>query len=313
MPLSHPLSGVTVPLVTPLANSNTLDIPALHKLCAHVIDGGVQSIFVLGTTGEGPSLPSALRPHLVREACAAASGRVPILAGITDSSVDEMRSLSDMAAAAGAAALVYAGPPYFPVSQSELADLIASLAGQLPLPLYLYNMPSHTHVTIEPDTVRQLCTIPNIVGLKDSSANLMYFQRVRRAIAARPEFALLMGPEELLAPAMLLGATGGVNGGSNLYPHLYVALYEACARGDWNEARHLQQIVIRLSAGIYSAGTYSSSYLKGLKGALSIAGLCSPAMAVPYGPWGESERARIAAAMSALEDEAPALCRPLRA
>ncbi|MBI4908761.1 MAG: dihydrodipicolinate synthase family protein [Acidobacteria bacterium] len=308
MPISHPLAGITVPLVTPLTSALTLEVPSLHRLCNHVIEGGVNAIFVLGTTGEGPALPAALRRDVVRGTCESAAGRVPVLVGITDSSMAEILSLSEASAAAGASALVYAGPPYFPVSQSELAGLVAGLVEQLPLPLFLYNMPSHTHVTFEPDTVRQLSTIPQIAGLKDSSANLMYFQKVQRAIAARPGFGLLMGPEELLGAAVLSGATGGVNGGSNLYPRLYVALFQAADRGDWNEVKRLQQIVHLLSAGIYSAGTYSSSYLKGLKCALSIAGLCGPAMAVPYVPWSDSESARIAAAMKLLEEQAPDLC-----
>lgn len=307
MPLTQPLTGITVPLVTPLTDGTHLDHSALERLCRHVVDGGVQALFVLGTTGEGPGLPANLRRQVVRVACASARA-VPVLVGITDSSMSEVFSLSEESAKAGAAALVYAGPPYFPVSQNELADLVARLAESLPLPLFLYNMPSHTHVTFEPGTVRQLSGITRIVGLKDSSANLLYFQRVRRAIVGRPDFGLLMGPEELLGAAMLAGATGGVNGGSNLFPSLYVALYNAALAGLWSEVERLQRIVLRVSSGIYSEGSYSSSYLKGIKCALSLAGLSTAAMVEPYVPWGEPERQRIREAMETLRSDFPHYC-----
>lgn len=306
MLLTHPLDGITVPLVTPLLSATQLDCESLEQLCNHVITGGVRSIFVLGTTGEGPALSAALRRQVIERTCAAAKGKVPVLVGITDSSTAEAEGLAEYAAQAGASAVVYAGPVYFPVSAAELETEVARLVERLPLPVYLYNMPSHTHVVFDPDTVGRLSALRRVVGLKDSSGNLMYFQKVREAVRGRADFGLLMGPEELMGAAMMAGATGGVNGGSNIYPRLYVALYKAAARRDWAEAERLQQIVLRLSRGIYSAGTYSSSYLKGMKCALSIAGLCGTAMAVPYEPWGDDQRRQIAATMGQLQGEFPA-------
>jgi dihydrodipicolinate synthase/N-acetylneuraminate lyase len=308
MLLTQPLTGITVPLVTPLTDHSGLDTSALGRLCEHVLRGGVEALFVLGTTGEGPGLAAPVRRDVVRIACEYAAQRAPILVGLTDSSPAEVMSLSEDAARAGAGALVYAGPPYYPVSQAELVDLVGRMVERLPLPLFLYNMPSHTHVTFEPDTVRQLCGVPRIVGLKDSSANLIYFQRVRGAIAGRVDFGLLMGPEELLGAAMLAGATGGVNGGSNLFPSLYVSLYRAARAGDWSSVERLQQIVLRVSSGVYGVGTYSSSYLKGLKCALSVAGLCGGAMMEPYVAWGADQRRRIKAAMEELRRDFPEYC-----
>ncbi len=306
MQLSLPLRGITTPLATPLKNSSTLDEAGLSRLVRHVLDGGVNCLFILGTTGEGPSLSPSVQKQVTALACAEAKNRAPVLVGITDTSFEEAVAAAEMAASLGAAGVVYAGPSYFTIGQAELLDHTGRLAERVPLPLFLYNMPSHTRVSFAPDTVRQACTIPNIVGLKDSSGDVMYFQTVRRVTAHRENFTLLMGPEELLIYAMLAGADGGVNGGSNLFPALYTALYRAARDRQMDEALRLHSIVLEVSASIY-AGTYSSSYLKGLKCTLSLLGLCEGSLAEPYGTLGEADRTRIAASLASLRERFPIL------
>src|SRR5439155_25915701 len=136
----------------------------------------------------------------------------------------------------------------------------ARLAAAAPLPLFLYNIPSHAHVGVELETVRRALDFPNVVGIKDSAGHMGFFHRVRQmAAAARPEFAVLIGPEEMLADAVLLGAHGGVCGGSNLVPELYVGLYDAAVRGDLPRVRELHERVTDVSATIYSVGRGGSA------------------------------------------------------
>lgn len=160
----------------------------------------------------------------------AVAGRVPVLVGVTDTSLEESLRLAHKAAECGAAAVVAAPPYYFAPSQTELTMYYKALADALPLPLCLYNMPVHVKVSLEPATVKELAGHPNIIGLKDSSSNMVYFQTLLYELSDRPDFALFMGPEQLTAESVMLGAAGGVNGGANVFPELYVALYEA-ARG----------------------------------------------------------------------------------
>jgi dihydrodipicolinate synthase/N-acetylneuraminate lyase len=298
MTLERPLTGITVPLATPLLDPQTLDTGGLERLVAHVIGGGVSAIFVLGTTGEGPCLTVTQRRDVVEQVCRNAC-EIPVVVGITDSSMGEALALAEFSASKGAAAVVYAGPTYSPISQPELVAHVSRLADVLPLPMFLYNMTSHTKVVFEPSTVAKLSTHKNIRGLKDSSGSLPYFQAVRNAA---PDCSLLMGPEELLLPAMMCGASGGVNGGANLYPRLYVALYQAACTGSYSEAKALQDKVMMVSRGIYGHGTYSSSYLKGLKYALSRMGFGSGALAEPYTGFTVHEARRIDDAMGLFED-----------
>ncbi len=291
--LQRPIRGIIPPVVTPLNSPDSLDSRGAEKLIEHVLAGGVHGLFVLGTTGEGPGLSIRLRRELTGFVCRQVAGRVPVLAGITDTSSEESLKLADYAAEAGALAVVYAGPCYFPVTQGELLAHLERLAPRLPLPVYLYNMPSHTKVSFDVETVRRASDIPRVIGIKDSSGDIGYFRGLCQALAGRPDFALLIGPEELLAEALSAGGHGGVCGGANLFPRLYVALYEAAIRGKAEEAAMLQAAICHLSETIYQVGHCASSYLKGLKCALSIAGLCDDAMAEPLAPFVGADRETI--------------------
>jgi dihydrodipicolinate synthase/N-acetylneuraminate lyase len=292
--LPRPLRGIVPPLVSPLMDRDTLHAAGLGLLIEHVLAGGVHGIFLLGTTGEGPNLSQRLRREVLEQACGRVAGRLPVLVGITDTSFVEALSMARFAERCAAQAVVYAGPCYAPVTQAELLAHIERLAGESPLPLFLYNMPSHTHVAFEVRTVEQAAQLPNVAGLKDSSGDLPYFQRLAAALAARPDFSLLIGPEELLGPALTNGAHGGVCGGANLFPQLYVRLYEAATMRNTAEMARLQAIVLRVSEGLYRLSPAGSSYLRGLKCALASLGLCSDFVAEPYTRLTEQERRRIA-------------------
>src|SRR5262245_51773943 len=120
MSLPAPLAGIFPPIVTPLRDRDTLDVDALERLIEHVLGGGVDGLFLLGSTGEGPGLSHRLRMDVVERGCRVVAGRVPVLVGVTDTSFAESLRLASCAAAAGAQAVVLAPPSYFPASQEEL-------------------------------------------------------------------------------------------------------------------------------------------------------------------------------------------------
>src|SRR5690349_251894 len=165
-------------MITPLADRDTLDVAGLERLLEHVLAGGVSGLFILGTTGEAPSLSYRLRRELIDRVCRQTASRVPILVGITDTSFVESVQLAQHAAAAGAAAVVLSTPYYFPAGQTELASYVTNIVAELPLPLMLYNMPSLTKVWFEIDTLQRLAELEQIVGMKDSSGDLAYFARL---------------------------------------------------------------------------------------------------------------------------------------
>ncbi len=287
---ARPLCGIIPPMVTPLLDRDTLDVAGLERLIEHILAGGVHGLFILGTTGETPSLSHRLRHELIERVCAQVAGRVPVLVGITDTSFVESVELSRKAAQVGAQGLVLAPPYYFSAGQPELLEYLGHLLPELPLPLFLYNTPNRPRPAFEPQTVRAAADMPGIAGLKDSSTNMIYFHHVQLILEDRPDFTLLMGPEQLLADSVLLGAHGGVCGGANLLPRLYVDLYEAARAKDLARVEPLHRMVLRVCSTIYSVGQYESSFLKGLKCALSCLGICSDFVAEPLHRFREPQR-----------------------
>lgn len=293
-------SGIIPPMVTPLLSDNlSLDLEGVKHLVEHLVSGGVHGIFILGTTGESTSLSYKTREQLIVESCKAVNGRVPVFVGITDTSIEESIHLALIAKNAGAAAVVAAPPYYYGLGQEELYKYYWSLADQLSLPLFLYNMPSHTKINIDVRTVVRLSEHPNIIGLKDSSANAVYFQSL--CFLLKTNFSLLVGPEEITAETVMMGGNGGVNGGANLFPKLYVALYNAALAKDFARIEELQNLVMEISTRIYTVGSYGSSYLKGLKGALSALGIINGNIAQPFTTFDEKEMTKVIANIKEIE------------
>lgn len=285
--------GIIPPMVTPLAGRDRLDEAGLGNLIEHILGGGVHGLFLLGTTGEGPALGYDLRKDLIQAACLQVARRVPILVGITDTSVVQALEMARCAAENGADAVVLAPPYYFPNSQPELLEFLECLAPELPLPLFLYNMPTHTKTVFEIDTVRRLMEVENIAGFKDSSGNMVYYHQLIQLLPRRPDWTLLMGPEELLGESVLLGGHGGVCGGANLCPRLYVELYEAACSGDVARVAEMHAKVMRISSSLYRVGNQGSAFLKGLKCALSQLAICDDWMTEPFQRFQKPEREKV--------------------
>ena len=283
--------GVISPMVSPLAEDGGLDVEGVSRLVEHILAGGVHGLFLLGTTGEATDLPYAVRRELVQRVCGQVDGRVPVLVGITDTVIDESLRLAEYAADCGANALVAAPPYYFAAGQPELVDYYRNLADRLPLPLFLYNMPAQVKVSIDVQTVVELAKHPNIIGLKDSSGNIGYFNACRYAMRDRPDFRIFIGPEEAMGEVVLMGAAGGVAGGANLFPRTFVDLYDAATAKDVDKVRSLQERIMHVSSLIYGVGHHNSSFVKGVKCALSLMGICSGTLAAPREPFNASDRA----------------------
>lgn len=295
------LEGIIVPLVTPLSGNGGIDMDGLNNLVEHVIRGGVHGIFILGTTGEAQSLSMSQREEMIRETSRMLRNRLPLLVGISDTSLGDSVALAKKAHEAGAYAVVATPPYYFATAQSELIDYFDKLISLLPLPLFLYKMPVHTKVAFDPKTIKRIAQNDKVIGFKDSSANGTYLQTVMYTMRDDPEFMIFVGPEEMTAEMVLMGANGGVNGGANLFPELYVELYHAAKAQDIEKVRSLQQKVMQISTGIYSKGKYGSSYLIGLKCALSVAGICPDFPAMPFIHFEEEDRNKIEREMSEIE------------
>lgn len=293
MTQSTPFRGIIPPMITPLRPDFSLDIARTERLIEHLIDGGVHGIFILGTTGEFAGLSSAVKSDLIQITCQQVKGRVPILVGVTDCSFTESLDLAAIAHKYGAKAVVAAPPFYMNIGQAELIHYYQKLADVVELPLFLYDMPSHVKISIEVETAVKLSKHPNIIGIKDSSGKIENFQALCEAFKQQPEFKIFVGPEEFLAETLKIGGDGGVTGGANLFPKLYVALYEAFEKKEYDAVKKFQETILFLCSNLYQNGTYQSSYLKGLKAAMSFEGLCEDNFAPPIFPYSPSEKSTL--------------------
>ncbi|MBE0654892.1 MAG: dihydrodipicolinate synthase family protein [Bacteroidales bacterium] len=297
------LKGIIPPLITPLLNDDELDTEGLQSLLDHVIRGGVHGIFILGTTGELSRLSFPLREQMISYTCRIVNKRVPVLVGISDTSMHESLRLGALAYTFGADAAVLAPPYYYPVEQDELLDYFRAIAGKTDLPVFLYNNPARTQIVIEIETVVNASKIPGIVGIKDSSGDPEYIEKLISALRSLPGFPVFIGPEEFLAKSVLTGANGGVNAGANLFPELYVELYEAVKKEDLQRVEKLQAILDDIRYTLYQIGKGKPNLIKIIKEALFQKGISHPYMARPYIPFSEQEKQEIASCLQRLNIE----------
>ena len=297
-------SGLIPPMVTPLDARRRLDKVGVGKMVEHLIGGGVDGIFLLGTTGEGPHLSYRLREELVRETCRRVKGRVPVLVGITETDLDGALAFAARCRMLGAAGVVAAPPYYFKLTQDECVAWFGEMADRSPLPVVLYDMPAHTDTVLDPATVVKLAAHRNIVAMKDSSSIIALFNKFRLALEPyKDRFSLFMGPDEAMGEAVALGADGGVCTGANLWPAAFKAMYLAAKSGDLAKVATFQRFTTMSSALLYGLGQGQIGFLKGVKAALAEMGLVQNVLTSPFAPFSGKDLTAVRKALRVLRGE----------
>lgn len=276
--MSKFLAGVVVPMVTPVTAEGAIDLPSVARLVEHLITGGVDGIFVLGTTGEALSVPLAERERLVAATIGAAKGRVPVVAGIAANCFSESKAAAQTYAALGVSAVVAHVPFYYPLTDSQVETWFFTLADAVSVPLLLYNIPQTTHQNIALSSIERLRQHPRIIGIKDSSPDEARIVALLTALGGLPDFSVLIGAGPRYAQGLRLGADGIVPSTGNLDP----ALCHALCTAPEAERERLHQELMNLTA-TYQAGKTLGESLAALKALLAQRGLCGPEMLLPLG------------------------------
>jgi 4-hydroxy-tetrahydrodipicolinate synthase len=218
-------------MVTPLTPHGDVDAPAILRLAEHLIAGGVNGIFVLGTSGEGPWLTPSQAERTIAATVGAVGGRVPVLAGVLEASTSRALEAAHAAEAAGADAMVVTSPYYYVVDAAAQRRHVEAIATATALPLVLYNIPEMTRNPFLPETVRRLIESERVIAIKDSAGDRDAFAQFLALRTVRPGFRVLQGAEQQAAPSLLAGADGLVPGLGNLVPDLFVQMV-SLARAD---------------------------------------------------------------------------------
>ena len=229
-----PLFGTLPAVVTPLDADGNLNTRSLELLLARLYEAGSHGMYVCGQTGEGLQLPLEVRERAVEVAVAnTPAGRIVVAHVGAPRTADAVR-LARHAARAGAHAVsgLPPGPAYrFP----EVRSYYEALAAAAGLPFLVYYFPEFSAAIQTAEQVFELCSIPNVVGLKFTD-----FDLYRLALIQRAGHVIFNGRDEVLAAGLLMGAHGGIGSFYNLAPELFVAVYDHARAGRWAEARVVQ-------------------------------------------------------------------------
>jgi 4-hydroxy-tetrahydrodipicolinate synthase len=293
-----PLSGVIPPVCTPLTPDRQVDTASLIRLMDHLLEGGVDGLFVLGSSSEAAFLPDRQRRIVLETTIGHVAGRVPVLAGVIDMTAPRVADHARVAAELGADGIVATAPFYARTHPSEIAIHFRAIAAS-GLPLYAYDLPVSVHNKLAPGLLLDLAEEGVLAGLKDSSGDEGGLREVilRRRERGLTGFAVFTGSELTVDSALWMGADGVVPGLGNVDPDGYVRLYRAAARGDWDAARAEQERLCRLFQLVHVGGPHmgrSSSALGAFKAALYLRGVIDhPTTALPQIPLDADDIARV--------------------
>jgi len=238
---SSSVQGVIVPMVTPVSDNGRPDLHAVARLAVWLLDAGVGGLFVAGTTGRFSHFTPEENAEICRVVVETAKGRVPVLGGIADSGLRRMQANAERMAKAGADCLVATAPYYLKYSDPEREKVLATLVDTVLLPVMLYNIPELVGSALRAEWILDIAQHPNALGLKDSSNDYAFFERI---LTHRPKgFILIQGKEPLLARSILAGADGLVVSLAHMNPGLFVELCRAAKQGETAVAERCQREV----------------------------------------------------------------------
>ena len=281
------MHGIIPAMVTPLLGDEELNEPSLRRLVNFLIDGGVHGLLPLGTTGEAWALARGQRRRIIEVVVDEARGRVPVYAGTGAPSTREVISLNRDAAEVGGVAAVTVITPFFVTpSQQELYEHYARIAEASPLPVILYNNPRFTGLNLNVETVERLAHHGNIIGIKDSSANLT--QAASYVTACPAGFAVFMGADTQVLAGLVYGCAGAVVTTGNAAPRIAVEIYEKYSAGDIAGARAAQERLALLRNAI-NMGTFPLV----VKEALNLMGMDVGPCHRPIAPLSDESRAKL--------------------
>ncbi|MBQ3689679.1 MAG: 4-hydroxy-tetrahydrodipicolinate synthase [Bacteroidales bacterium] len=281
------LFGTGVALVTPFDKTGAVDFAALERHLNFIIDGGVNYITLLGTTGEPPTMSKDEKTSVINFVKKTVAGRVPIVLGIggnnTQAVVEEIKN-TDLD---GINSILSICPYYTKPNQRGIYAHFAEIAKSTSLPIILYNVPGRTSRNIDPDTVIKLALdFKNIVAIKEASGNM---SQIMSILEKKPEdFMLISGDDSLTVPMISLGCSGVISVAANVVPKKFSSMINLALKGDFVHARKLHFELLGLMNALFEDGSPA-----GAKAALKILGIMDENLRLPLVPVCDSVREKI--------------------
>jgi 4-hydroxy-tetrahydrodipicolinate synthase len=285
--LTPALTGVVPPVCTPLTPDFEVDVASLLRLVDFQLAGGVDGLFILGSSSEVAFLPDGHRDVVVDSVLGHVAGQVPVLIGVIDMTTMRVLDHARRAVRSGCAGIVATAPFYTRTHPAEVEQHLRRIAEQCEAPLYAYDLPVSVHTSLDHEMLLRLAAEGVLAGLKDSTGN---DGGLRDLLNARNDagltgFSVLTGSELTVDSALRMGADGVVPGLGNVDPHGYATLYRHARAGDWDAAAREQERLLRLMrmvrAGSPARMGPGSSALGAFKAALQLRGVISHGVTAP--------------------------------
>lgn len=286
------IQGSMVALITPMNADNSLDWASLHKLVDWHLEQGTHAIVAVGTTGESATLSVQEHLAVIKKVVDQVNGRVPVIAGTGANSTSEAVELTQAAKDAGVDACLLVTPYYNKPTQEGLFLHHQFIAQSVAIPQILYNVPGRTGVDMKNDTVLRIATVPNIIGIKDATGDLV---RAKELIERAPAgFAVTSGDDATAVELILLGGKGDISVTANVVPKHIARMCELALAGKAEEARAINQRLLPLHDAMF----VESNPIP-VKWAVEQLGLIQSGIRLPLTRLSEQYHAQVAAAMSA--------------
>jgi 4-hydroxy-tetrahydrodipicolinate synthase len=285
--------GSITALITPMTDAGAFDEPAYARFIDWQITQGTSAIVPVGTTGESPTLTHTEHRRAVEIAVQAAARRVPVIAGAGSNSTAEAIDLVRHARQVGADAVMVVTPYYNKPSQEGLFRHYTAVADAAELPLIIYNIPSRSVIDMTPETMGCLAAHPNIVGVKDATANLARPLHTRRACGAG--FVQLSGEDHTVLSFLAAGGAGCISVTANVAPRLCADMHAAWAENRIADAMAIQDQLVPLHDAMFCEASPGPA-----KFGASLLGFPTPHVRLPLAPITPAAQDRVRAAMAAL-------------
>lgn len=293
------VKGILCATVTPLRADETVDTEAVGRICRHVVNGGVNGILVLGSTGEGLALDQEAKRAVIRATRENIPSAMPLIAGCgatsTKMAIDNIHDAEEC----GADAVILTPPCFYPFGDDALVTYFTECAQASHVPVYLYNISRFVGVRISPEVVRRLLDNPKIQGIKESDRDEAYVQELLNVSKDRKDFAVIQGSERIFLQSFDWGCPAGVTVVGNLAPDITPKLYKAWKEGNREEAERMQKKSLDYVKVITMLGMFPQE----LKTCMAYKGLCESHMTSPFPKMPESKREELIQALIELEKQ----------
>jgi 4-hydroxy-tetrahydrodipicolinate synthase len=282
--------GLGVAMVTPFNEDGTIDFEGLEKLTNHLVNGGVNYLVVMGTTGENPTVTNDEQAQILEKVLEVNAKRLPVVFGIGGNNTSAVVNRLTNTNLDGVSGILSVSPYYNKPNQEGIYQHYKAISDHSSLPVIMYNVPGRTGSLVAAETTLRIAELPNIVATKEASGSLDVVMDIMKH---KPEdFSVISGDDNYTLPYIAAGMTGVISVIGNAYPKEFSQMVNYALDGDFKNARHLHYKLLPMMKAIFMDGNPG-----GVKYALDKLGICKNTFRLPVAPVNKATERAIDVAM----------------